>query len=112
MTTWVFYTVWVISATAVYSVYAYLSYRNNLNGGTWGVALWLYGLIPAAVWVLVSKYSKNILFDGMLFDSIVFLSFAAVLGFLSNAFFNFNAGQWVGFCLATSGFIMMKYYGM
>lgn len=39
--------------------------------------LWLWGALP--MWAFVSKYSKNLFFDALLYDSILVVSFSMSL---------------------------------
>jgi len=71
-------------------------------------SMWAVGIV--APWPLVSRFSKNLLFDGMLYDIILFLSYAIALGLITNGFIKFNLPQWIGFSLIVCGFLIMKLY--
>ena len=106
-----FYLIWIPTVVVFYTMYAYMSYRNNLTGAGhgWAWAMWASGIVP--IWIFVSRYSKNILFDGMLYDSILFLSYSIAIGILTEAHIKFNGGQLFGVGLVITGFILMQYYG-
>ena len=69
--------------------------------------MWLVGII--APWPLVSRYSKNVFFDGMIYDTVMFLTYTIIIGFLTEGFFKFSEIQWIGFFMVMAGFFIMKY---
>lgn len=84
---------------------AWVANKNNLNGGWW---LWIaifYSAIP--VWPVISRISKNLLFDGMVYDIILFLSYVVTLLCLGTGK-AFNLPQWIGLAFVILGVILMK----
>ena len=74
----------------------------------WQVGMWLCSAcIFAPVWIVVTRVSKNLIFDGMLFDNLLFLSLAATLVFLGAAR-GFAVHQWVGLGLVVAGAVLMR----
>jgi len=100
--------IWPLAAV-VYCVFlSYFSVRNNVDGGRkWFAACWAMSLIP--LWTVVSKYSRNIVFDAMLFDTLTFVAFAAFLSYFGSGTFRFGAVGWTGFALSATGFVLMQF---
>lgn len=88
-----------------YSFHAYINWRNNNQAGAWFYYAWLISVIP--VFPLVTKYSKNLLFDGMLFDLVMFVSYVLTLLLLGSGK-AFTLVQWLGLSLTVIGFILLK----
>jgi hypothetical protein len=97
---------WIIPTWIYYTVFAWASTQNNVHGGKW---IWINFLIGALCpfWILVARYSKNIIFDGMLYDHVLFLSFIVTTWYLGFAD-GFNSKNWLGLSLVIVGFIMMR----
>jgi len=74
---------WIPAILAINIVSAKLSLMNQAGNmmAAWG--LWIIGAIP--LWVFVSKYSKNMLFDAMLYDSLMVVSFALAVSYFGGA---------------------------
>ena len=101
-----FYLAWIPLLIVYYILYAYLSKRFN-EGFTWTTFLWFYALNLLPIWVFVAKYSKNIIFDGLLYDVIMFVTFFGALTFLGSAD-KFSLSQWIGLIFVVIGFLFMK----
>ena len=97
---------WIPSLFIVYVLYAYLSYKNNIVGGKWFFIMWGIGIIP--LWAFVSRVSKNLLFDGILFDFLMFMTYTIALGIISKEFIKFHWYNWVGFVSIICGFVLLK----
>jgi len=61
-----------------------------------------------APWVLVSKVSTNLIFDGMLYDVLIIVSGITALVYFTGDYNKFNVGQWVGIGLFVAGIIVFK----
>ena len=95
---------WIPAILTINIASAKLSLMNQAGSmmAAWG--LWIVGAIP--LWVFVSKYSKNMLFDAMLYDSIMVVSFALAVSY-------FGAGHltwinYVGIILIGVAMILIK----
>lgn len=96
---------WVPILIVFYIGHAWLSLKNNQEDG-WLIWLLLYNALPA--WVVISKISKRILFDGMLYDNIMFLTYVFTIAYLDKSIKSFSCCQWLGFMLVMAGSIMMR----
>ena len=101
-----FYAIWVPAIIAFYSFYAYLSKTYN-ETRTWKtfVVLLLVGVCPC--WPIVCRFSKNLLFDSVLYDNLMFLAFAGTLVLLGTGY-HFRYWQWIGLVLIVAGSICLR----
>ena len=97
---------WIPVAIIFNLLYAWFSVKNNSVGGGWLLGIYLYGCIPT-VWIFVSKYSKNLIFDGLLYDVVTLVAF--MIGFMilgqAKGFIWIN---YVGIAFVITGFILIK----
>jgi hypothetical protein len=102
------YYFWPISALIFFSAHAYLSYLNNQSGGyKYFFASWIFGaIIP--FWPIISRFSKNLMFDGMLYDMIIFTSYSLTFFFLEKHFEKFTAINYTGLMMVIFGMIFLK----
>lgn len=102
---WV-YCIWIPAVVIYYLIYAWCSKRYNDTPTAlrfW--VLYLTNLFP--VWMIVARYSKDMLFDGVLYDILAFSAFIAGLILLGSGD-RFTMGQWIGLVVVVVGFLMMK----
>jgi len=59
------------------------------------------------LWTVVSRISKNIVFDAMLYDNIMFLSYVGALTLLGCGS-KFVTHQWIGLVVVIIGSIIMR----
>lgn len=100
---------WPLLVVAGHAFLGWLSVQNNARPATkWQVGMWLCSAcIFAPVWIIVTRVSKNLIFDGMLFDNLLFLSLAATLVCLGAAR-GFAVHQWAGLGLVVVGAVLMR----
>ena len=60
------------------------------------------------MWALVAKYSKNLVFDGLLYDTVMVLVYTLSISFLTGDQLNWSWYNWIGVCVVVVGFILMK----
>ena len=88
-------------------IHSWISKQNNEIGGSkWLLFTFLWGAIWQ-VWALVSLLSKRLVFDAMLYDNILFLSYAVTLVILGGGH-KFTSVNWLGFGLIIMGSILMR----
>ncbi len=102
-----YYLIWVPLAFFFYFFETWLIVKSNTLGGRW---FW-YAMIPCCfpLWLLISRYSKDLLFDGMVYDVMIFLGCALAAGYFTGKFFTFTWTQWVGLALFCIGLFLVKY---
>jgi len=105
---------WVPLTIFYYFIFSWLSKWNNdhaLDGIVWYKQLnfWVLFLWGAfcPLWLIVSRITKNITFDGMLYDNIMFLTFIGTMTMLG-AGSKFATHQWIGVALIILGSVLMR----
>ena len=83
---------------------AWMSVKNNEKSGSMVVPMFLTGLIP--LWIIVSSKSKNILFDALLYDSIIAVCYAIPIAILVSR--PLSITNWLGVLLLTIGLVLVK----
>jgi hypothetical protein len=73
------------------------------------VLFWLLYALPflTNIWPWIAKNSKTILFDGLLYDQIVFVVYYGVMLYLGSGH-NFSARQWVACAVIFVAMIVLK----
>ena len=99
---------WVPCIIIYYTIMAWMTKQNNDLGGTWPWSwkLYVYGAL-CPWWVLVSCVSKNIIFEALLNDIILALTFTITFYFLG-AGEEFSIRNWVGVAVVIIGFVLVK----
>jgi len=96
---------WVPLVGLYYWIAGYLSYKNNtVESKGWLIGLYLFGLVQ--LWPFVSRVSKNLIVDAMIYDFlIVFIGTMSVL-YISGK--SFSVSQWAGLFLAIVGILLVQ----
>jgi hypothetical protein len=103
-----FYLIWIPLVIVIYATSAVLTkWANGDESGTWKWVIWLYLLNALGLWPLVAKFSKNLVFDALLYDITIFFSFMLTLMYLDAAS-KFNVIQWIGTILIVVGFVTLR----
>lgn len=72
---------------------------------TWFYASIMYAAIP--FWAIVSKISKNLVIDGIIFDTCVMLGFFLGLFYIGETH-SLTIIQWIGLGFAFFGLLLLK----
>jgi hypothetical protein len=98
---------WIPLAIIYYAVLAW-SWKKVNDYGTINWILMSYAIgALCPIWIIVAKYSKRLMFDGMLYDVIMFMTFVLVMIFLGTGN-KFELHNWIGVGLVALGFILMR----
>lgn len=106
---------WIPTIIIYYIIYSWLSKVNNDNSlihdivwykDTSLLGMYIYGAI-CPWWVIISRVSKNILFDGMLYDNIMFLTYAFTMIALGSGS-KFTIHQWIGVGIIIIGSVLVR----
>ena len=100
------YIYWIPLVIAWYTLYAYISYKHNLAGEYARFALILWIISAVSLWIPVSRHSTNILLDGMIFDTIIIVTYPVTMMLLGAG--NLILINYVGFGFLAIGFIFLK----
>ena len=104
-----FYLFWVTAAIILYIIVGVLSkYANDSEEWKWVIFLYVCNFF--GLWPIIARYSKNIVFDGLLYDLIIYFTFYGTLLFMGAAA-KFTTYQWAGTFLVGIGFILLKIGG-
>jgi uncharacterized membrane protein len=94
----------ILSVVAVYTLQAYLSNLNSIHKGKYTLYLYLSGLFP--LWTIASIYTKNMFFDGLVYDVLVTATFAfAILYFTGQ---HLKLVNWFGMAMIIAGLILVR----
>lgn len=98
-----FYAIWVPLLIAHTILLGWLSYKNNIVGGySWW--MFLVGLLQ--IWIIVSRYTKNLFFDALLYDSILAVGYALTLLYLTRT--NLSVYNIAGLVLLITGLVLVR----
>lgn len=96
---------WIPVVILQYLLIGFLTYKNNTSGG-WVAALWLAGAIP--LWPLISRFSRDVVFDGLVFDVCMTVTYTLSVMFFTKAFYKFGLEQYMGLALILFGLFFFK----
>jgi len=83
---------WIIIVILTSISAGFLSYKTNIsNDIRYPIMLWILNIIP--LWVIIAKYSKNILLDGIIYDIILIIAYTATVMYLTHKTMPLNTIQ-------------------
>lgn len=98
---------WVIVTIASSMLAGYLSYKANVSKQTsWAIYLWALNILP--IWAIVARYSKRILFDGILYDTLLVITYTSTVLFLTNKSAPLNTIQTISVIIIVLSLIVFK----
>lgn len=68
------YLIWIPVLIIISLISSKLTILNQAGNNKAAFIMWVLSLLP--VWIIVSRYSKNILFDAMLYDVLIVFIYA------------------------------------
>jgi len=90
-----------------YGFYHWASWKNNVVGNMkWAMITLLFGL-SVQWWVVVSRVSRDLVFDGLLYGVVLCTNYILVMAYLG-AGSKFHWWQWLGAAVVVIGFALMK----
>lgn len=101
-----YYLIWMPLASMLYMLYAWLLLQNKSQGGNWFWFAAVVGAVP--LWLVISHWSKNMFFDGMLYDAVMFLSYALATAYFMGRLSSLQWTQWLGMILIIVGFFLVR----
>jgi hypothetical protein len=100
------YLSWIPFVTFLYFLQSWLTVQNNIHGGRW---FWIFfGVSLFTPWVIISKFSKDVVSDALVFDVILVLSYTIGLLYFSNSISKFGFSQWFGIFTIVLGMFIFK----
>ncbi len=104
----IYYMIWMPIAAFVYTLYAWLLIQNKMMPDSkWFWIAWVVGALP--LWLVTSRWSKDLFFDGMLYDCVMFVSYAVATAYFTGKLSSLGIVQWSGMVLIVIAFWMIKY---
>jgi hypothetical protein len=86
---------------------AYTTHKWTITGNTmWALATYSMNFVP--LWIIVAKYSNNVIRDSLVYDLILTIVFTSALIYFQSKLVSFTALQIIGICLAVLGIILFK----
>lgn len=101
-----YYLFWVPGIIIYYAIFYWLTKKNNDTGGWWMWATYIFGAL-CPFWIYMTRYSKNLILDGFLYDIIMFFTFVITMSVLGAAD-KFTSHQWLGVGLVAAGFLLIR----
>jgi hypothetical protein len=100
---------WPITVVFLSSVHAYASFLNKGNTG-WKplLTVWGVGFLLSPFWPIISRNSKNLLFDGLLYDTLLFLTYAITFMYVEQHHLNFKLTNYLGIVIVMVGLYLIK----
>lgn len=95
---------WVTLLISLTAAQAWASLMNNQYGGRWNLVLLVLGL--PVIWVWVSAKTNSLLFDAMLYDSLVALVYGLAIALLTHK--TMTPTNWAGVILVVLGLVLIK----
>jgi steroid 5-alpha reductase family enzyme len=90
-----------------YGFYHWASWKNNVVAtNNWALLTMVLGM-TAQWWVLVSRVSRNLIFDGMLYGVLLCINYALIMACLGEGS-KFQWWQWLGVTVVIIGFTLIK----
>lgn len=99
-----FHLLLILSVTLYGLTGSYFSSNNQNFGGKWMFLTFLHGIFGP--WFLVSRYSNNLKFDSVVYDSILLFSFWLGLIYLGQG--EFHTKDFIGLALVIFGITVIK----
>ena len=101
-----YYLIWTPIAFLWYVLYSYMILKNHALGGHWFWIAWCVGAAP--IWLCTSKFSKDLIFDGMLYDVLMFVGYSLGALYFTHKLSSFTVSQWAGMLLVVMGLFLVK----
>ena len=99
------YFIWVPIAIIFQFIGAYFSNRLNISkDNKWLVLQYFWTLLP--LWSIVCKYSSNVLFDAVLYDLIILITYSFSLIILTKA--PLSVTNYIGLAIIFLGLVLFK----
>jgi multidrug transporter EmrE-like cation transporter len=95
---------WVPILIGLHFAACKLSIMNQAGNNAAAVWMWIIGALP--IWITISRFSRNILFDAMLYDSLLTLTYAVGIAYFGDKIL--TPMNYVGMCLVFAGVLMVK----
>lgn len=90
----------------LYGLQGYLTIKNNQIGGKWFWFLAISSMLPC--WAIVSRYSKDVVLDAIIYDVLLMVSYAVGILYFSNTFERLKVVNLCGIIMIIVGIYLFK----
>ena len=98
------YFIWIPILLAINVYSAKLSIANQHGDNRAALGMFLIGLIP--LWIITSRFSKNLLFDAMLYDTLVVIAYTVGIVYFGDK--ALSVANMIGMALIFIGLIFVR----
>jgi hypothetical protein len=102
-----FYLLWITYAAIYYILAAVFSKYLNDEPQSWRWFWILMAMNCVGIWPLIARYSKNLIFDGLFYDALIFTVYYATLLWMG-AGRGFTIIQWTACGIVCLGLLVLK----
>ena len=99
---------WAISLILTSLMSTYCAKLSNEGVKYGSLYVFICGILNVLTWLWVTKVSKNLLFDTVVFDGIMVITFALGFMMLKCGTSEFEIRNWIGLIMALIGVILMR----
>jgi len=96
--------IWVPILIGLHAIACKLSIMNQNGNNKAAIWMWIIGVVP--IWIVVSRYSKSILFDAMLYDTLLVIVYTIGIAYFGDKVL--TPLNYVGIGLMFAGLVMVK----
>lgn len=96
----------MFAVVLLYLVQSYFTIKNNQIGSKWFWFLTVSSMIPC--WAIVSRFSKNVVVDAIIYDVLLTVSYAIGILYFSNTFERLKVINLCGIILIIVGLLLFK----
>ncbi len=95
---------WVPLLIVLHAISCKLSILNQNGSNQAAIWMWIIGALP--IWIAISRYSKSILFDAMLYDTLLVIIYTVGIAYFDHKVL--TPMNYVGISLMFAGLLMVK----
>jgi hypothetical protein len=95
---------WVPVLIALHIIASKLSIVNQAGNNKAAAWMWVIGALP--IWIAISRYSTHILFDAMLYDTLLVIVYTIGIAYFGNSILTIT--NMIGIGLMFAGLVMVK----
>jgi hypothetical protein len=102
------YIVWIPLLCFLNLIQPWLTVQNNTHGGKWFWIYCLFSLGAVFPWLLISRESKDLTFDALIYDIIVMIFYYGGILLFTGCIHKLSNWQFIGLGLVMLGMIIFK----
>ena len=95
---------WVPILVILHIISSKLSILNQNGSNKAAIWMWIIGALP--IWIVISRYSKSILLDAMLYDTLLVIVYTVGIAYFGDK--SLTTLNYVGIGLMFAGLVLVK----